>query len=228
MADTVKISALPLVTSSSASDDMIIVQGGVTSRIHPGAGGGLAADSVPDCGIGAAGFFYNSVESWTAHPINGGFCFFGPSTTGLPSTGYWKALFSDSYGGDGFVIVVNLASDAVYVQRRNGWAWSGVWNCLSDGLNAGQPPAPRPTSGTPAGGANGPGKVIAPESQVGVGNIYYSGLTSKTGTWKISLFVFNTATGMPLSDGIYTGSGASVISAGNASYTYKINAERVS
>lgn len=43
---TKKISALPVVTASSAADSIPIVRGGVTSRIHPASGGGLDADTV--------------------------------------------------------------------------------------------------------------------------------------------------------------------------------------
>lgn len=53
-----KITELPLVTSSSASDDIPIVQSGVTSRIKAGAGGGLDADKVDN--IQGTALWYSS------------------------------------------------------------------------------------------------------------------------------------------------------------------------
>jgi len=56
-----------------------------------------------------------------------------------------------------------------------------LWSDTNDG-NLGQPPMPRVTSGTPAGGTDGPGKLYTGQV-TGTNTLYYSGSTDKTGTW---------------------------------------------
>ena len=98
MADTVKISELPVATTSAAADSIPIVQGGVTKQIHPGAGGGLAADSVPDCGIGAVGTLVTDFDTITGDGI-----FFRTTATPAhgPATDYfvgWQLYVSGNVG----------------------------------------------------------------------------------------------------------------------------------
>ncbi|MFA5773012.1 MAG: pyocin knob domain-containing protein [Thermoplasmata archaeon] len=68
-----------------------------------------------------------------------------------------------------------------YRQKDTTWgAWKYLWSQDSDG-NGGQPPAPKPALGAPAGGANGPGQFI-PISQYsaytapGLGSAYWMGI----------------------------------------------------
>jgi hypothetical protein len=53
-----KITELPLITSVTTGDDIPIVQTGATSRVHPGAAGGLDVDLVD--GIHGTAMWYSS------------------------------------------------------------------------------------------------------------------------------------------------------------------------
>jgi len=146
MADT-KISALPVVTTSAAADSIPIVQGGVTSRIHPGPGGGLDAATVSGYGIGVD-------VSPTTTNLNslykGGKYYYANACTGAPpqntSAGVVEVI------GVSSTVSVQIASICPTTNQPRQFfrflaagtgTWFEIFNAYSDG-NGGQPPAPKP------------------------------------------------------------------------------------
>lgn len=215
MADTIKISALPVVTTSAAADSIPIIQGGVTSRIHPGPGGGLDADTASGYGIGGGTIYsdFNAVTGNGAHF----------KTTATPSNA--PVALADYFVGTQWYV----NNDANYrvqlchpLSNTTGWfwrrmfnttwetSWHKIWDDVSDG-NGGQPPAPKLTTGTPAGGANSPGQGAA--ASIGAGAIvYYSGATNLTGQWFVYNITYVVATGVidPPNTGGGVGNGAAI------------------
>ena len=84
--------------------------------------------------------------------------------------------------------VIAIQNDGAMKYRYHGsTSWKSIWTSYSDG-NGGQPPAPKPTTGTPAGGTNGVGKVTTAYGVAAGTTIYYSGTANLAGTWELFLF----------------------------------------
>ncbi len=97
--------------------------------------------------------------------------------------------------------------------------WHPIWSSYADG-NIGQQPAPKPTTGTPVGGADAPGQVIKEVMTAGTA-FYHSGSVNKTGTWDLKILAKINASG--LTDFVYSvrliGSGvAGTVAAGETYY----------
>jgi len=115
--------------------------------------------------------------------------YFGSSITGGPradANEYEFIVLANSGGADS--ILASCRQDgAMFKGRRlyGGGAvtWDTVFTSLTDG-NDGQQPAPKPTLGTPAGGANGVGQGIVILPGAGVGYTLPNPGTSGSSTWK--------------------------------------------
>jgi hypothetical protein len=199
MADTIKVSALPVATTSAAADSIPIVQGGVTKIIHPGPAGGLDAGTVSGYGIGvsASPQMATSLDNYRTS----GF-FYDPgnltnSPNGVNAASIIVIAEQNTAWVSQFAIFRFASAGIVFKIRRfnTTWgAWETVWTPTSDG-NGGQPPAPKPTSGTPAGGADAPGQYYS--GSVSNASIYNAGPVSKaTGQWEFSCTTFVSATGV--------------------------------
>lgn len=150
----------------------------------------LQADQVPDYGIGVSGeggFTLITSGDISSYVLCGKrFFAYAPNVANLPSVaGYYVVLVTG--GGDTTNRTTYFAQNTA-----TGAVWSGVktatstvtWQCLADGLNGSQPPAPKPTTGTPAGGADGVGQEYN-GTLSGPATFYGSGGIAKSGTWDL-------------------------------------------
>ena len=101
-----------------------------------------------------------------------------------------------------------------------------IWSTANDG-NAGQQPCPKPTAGTPTGGANAVGQYIAEDISSSTADIYPSGITSRTGTWEYQLIGFVAATGVLNMFKRGIASGASPIHTAASSVNYFVTTKRI-
>ena len=188
------------------------------------AGVTLDADTVTGYGIGIVSLpqMSGSVDNY----VKGGIYFDPGNLTNSP----WGVIPSIIIigGNIGTILAFQLAFRINLNQMRirilyGSWqAWESVWSPSSDG-NAGQPPAPKPTTGTPAGGANAPGQALS--QSIGAGStVYYSGASNLAGTWKIWCMVRITASNLVdwANTGFGIGSGAFIASvpAGETAYIW--------
>jgi len=144
MADT-KISALPVVTTSAAADSIPIVQGGVTSRIHPGPAGGLDANTVSAYGIGATAAFSAADCN---NNTKGGLYYTDTARANDPFPGSQYGIMLVLPSASGLILQVAFSISTLgYCKSRlyNGATWS-AWvdgiTYFSDG-NGGQAPQPK-------------------------------------------------------------------------------------
>ena len=151
MADTIKISALPVVTTSAAADSIPIVQGGVTSRIHPGPAGGLDADTVSGAGIGVnAPKILTNLN--TAY-LGGNYYYAGATATGSPNVSYNGNIDITPYSSTLCIqkahvfVGSNAIKEYIRILISDSGTWFEVFNTYSDG-NLGAQPAPKPTAST--------------------------------------------------------------------------------
>jgi hypothetical protein len=159
------------------------------------AGFRLSADDVPDYGVGVVGPLPPSNDC-NLVAVNSFFSI-NPSTLHSPGAAYGMGHANFYADGANGYMCVTLTNGSEYKRRKVSGSWDAAWtpryDYYSDG-NLAQPPAPKPTTGTPAGGANAPGQAI--QGTVTAGNsVYYSGPSNLTGQWKITAVTFNTSTG---------------------------------
>ena len=191
MADTIKISTLPVVTTSAAADSIPIIQGGVTSRIHPGPGGGLDADTASGYGIGGGTIYsdFNAVTGNGAHF----------KTTATPSNA--PVALADYFVGTQWYV----NNDANYrvqlchpLSNTTGWfwrrmfnttwetSWHKIWDDVSD-ENGGQPPAPK---------AKAYSSGLTPGEAVSIALAPGATWTNPGGVWYVDCLTFISATGI--------------------------------
>jgi hypothetical protein len=159
-----------------------------------GATNGLDAKTVKGSGIGTLS---PSLGATFAAAFVGGEYTYGATTTSAPTTAAGHVFVSENAATDEFIAIDGATHFVYQGYRAHGTGaptWKILWSPSSDG-NGGQPPAPRPTSGTPAGGADAPGQYYS--GGVSNASIYNAGSVSKaTGQWEFSCTTFVSATGV--------------------------------
>lgn len=98
----------------------------------------------PKCtafGIGN-GLFFNDVASFGAYADSGRWCYFGPNITGLPTAGYYKAVFTELGGNDQCCLLIKMDKTAprFYMAGYSGGSWGSWYQLWSSLDNGGQPP----------------------------------------------------------------------------------------
>lgn len=162
------------------------------------------ADMVSGCGIGAYTVLANNYNIDTLVKP-GNYYVYSPKNTAGAVIANYDCVISVN-GKDAGNVVQNCIlfglGRPTFLQRAlsgGTWFpgvspyWDTVWNTNTDG-NVGQPPAPKPTKGTPAGGANGVGQRLS-GTAAGGSTLYRSGSSNLTGIWDITAVTFITASG---------------------------------
>jgi hypothetical protein len=114
-----------------------------------GPGSGLDADTVSGAGIGAtAKFLGDNYDYNNASTLLSGIYRIGNTPTHGPGFSYGMMLVMQESTTWMKVVVFSEVSKAIYSRNLVSGVWDSVWDCVSDGLNGGQPPAPKPSQTT--------------------------------------------------------------------------------
>lgn len=164
----------------------------------------LDADTVSGSGIGVDNQSATllTTEANIDAIAKGGIYKFYSATVG-PFPGAGVSILACPYGASAFNFFAMQNAGALKTRYTGQATWRTVWSTANDG-NGGQPPAPKPTTGTPAGGANGVGQFIS----IAQSTDYTVPGTAGT-LWAYNLLAIVIATGVIVTantgDGIITG-----------------------